>query len=357
MSGQRPPVYAQDYSKSGVKTKYGYFAKVLRPGMSASQIETEIKKLQATSKFVVKLSDPEIQDFINNFEILDSSSMHKQALDAGLDALILRSKTTQYMAVAIGGVGPVLDVNTAVTEGLKFRSESANYGFSVYELLALKSFFDPLKNKYNQDVIEIFAHSKGVPIGQGLFGDMKLSGGADRVNLVFGLSPAGWNSTFIDNPIAEKIKLTSKLIDLDILAYAKSIYEAVNEDASGKMLSFGVVGDRVTGRGSFSHYFTDNNKYFGTYRELLDDRAFTVPHNAGTAGRLLGISLNNAAPLFMPSPALLLQARTDGEIVVIGRKTIKAITPRVVDPRTRVLLPKGLRLQTQGDLAITVTVH
>lgn len=344
MTGEPAPIYARDYQVSAVQARYGYYASVLRPGMSADQQRAAIKAIQTNPTFVADLSDIEIKQFIDNFEVVASSSQHPSAAATGLDAIVLRSRTTQNLLVSFGGVGPFQNVNTALGEGKNLLLDTSRYGFPVAELLAFKSFFDPLLIQYPNDVIDIVGHSKGGVLSSALYGDLLISGAASRVNLVFQLSPVGFNTAFYDNSLAANLNVAIGAADAQYLAYARSIISALRSDDNNNIVSFGAVDDPLAGTGSYPS-ISNNTSYFGFYRELLNDGARAVPHNANTAARLLGINLNNGDPLFVPSPALIAQLRDEGQpgdIIVTARKIKKVVNvrgygdtllnPLIVDP-------------------------
>lgn len=287
MSGEPAPIFARDYQVSAVQARYGYYASVLRPGMSAAQIRTAINSIQSKPGFVASLSQSEITQFINNFEIVASSSQHLQAAATGLDALVLRSTTTQNLLVAFGGVGPFENFSTTFGEGKDLILDTSRYGFPVKELLAFKTFFDPLLIQYPQDVIDIVGHSKGGLLSSALYGDLLISGAAARVNLVFQLSPVGFNTAFFDNPLAAELNVAIGAANPEYLAYARSILGALKSDDASNIVSFGAENDPLAGPGSLTSV-SSSTTYFGYYRELLNDGARSVPHNANTVERLFG---------------------------------------------------------------------
>ncbi len=356
MSDAQAPLFARDYQRSAVQARYGYYASVLRPNMTRMDFESEIRKLQQTSGFVTSLSQTEINDFYNNFEIIASSSEHPDAAATGLDALVLRSRSTENILVAFGGVGPFENIDTTLGEGKDLTIDSSLYGFPVAELLAFKTFFDPLLQEFPNDIIDITGHSKGGLLSSALYGDLLLAGEANRVNLVFQLSPVGFNTNVFDSPLLADLNSALGIIDPEQLAYAADVVGALRADAGNKIVSFGAEDDPLAGPGSGTFLISNNNTYFGFYRELINDGLRSVPHNAGTAARLLGIPENNTAPLFVPSPALIAGLRDgyeDGVIVVTGQR-IKKITKgdlstRVTDPDTGLLLPRGLRPRQAGE--------
>lgn len=70
------PVFARDYTKSAVQARYGYYASVLRPGMTKTEFRNAIVSIQNTTgsfwdggTFVTKLNDDEIDEFYNRYEI------------------------------------------------------------------------------------------------------------------------------------------------------------------------------------------------------------------------------------------------------------------------------------------------
>lgn len=147
----QPPAFAQDYAPSAVQARYGYFASVLRPGMSKEAIKTAINDFQRINKsffdqgrVVATLTKSEIDQFNDKYEIVASSSQLSPSSSTGLDALVLRERGVQHLVVAFGGVGPFQNFTALLGEGKDLSLQAAYNSFPVRELLAFKSLFDPL---------------------------------------------------------------------------------------------------------------------------------------------------------------------------------------------------------------------
>ena len=351
------PVYARDYYQQAIEARYGYYARALRPGMTRLEFTNAVVDLQTTTNFVTRLDATEISAFYDNYEVIASTSQHPDAAATGLDALILRSRTSQRLLVSFGGVGPFQDLNTSVGEGGSLISEMGSYGFPVSELLAFKQFADPIFAQYSSDIISIVGHSKGGALSTALYGDLILQGLDQRVDLVFELSPVGIDVNSLR--LGEAFNSLSLYTDEE-LEYALAVVEALQNGDVAKIVAFGAENDPLAGPGSLTDLLAPlvGLDYFGYYRELISDIPVqNVPHNANNAGSLLLRDFNNTAPLFTPRPALIAGLREqagaldgDNVIIVIGRRqNSDADFVRIVDPRTGARLPIGLRPPEAGE--------
>ncbi|MFM7858284.1 MAG: hypothetical protein ACKO96_41800, partial [Flammeovirgaceae bacterium] len=314
------------------------------------------------NRFVAELLPDEITEFYNRYEVVASSSQLPSSVAGGLDALVLRDRNTQNLLVAFGGVGPFQNYDTATGEGVDLLAQSDLYGFPVRELLAFKTLFDPLLTQFPNDVIDIVGHSKGGVLASALYGDLLLSNNGSRVNLVFQASPVGFDPYLFESPLLARLNQALGLLDPETFAYAKSIYDAlIDAEESGetrKIVSFGAENDPLAGPGSLSAG-EGLSRYFGVYRQLTSNISPLYSHNVNSLGRLLNERFNNTSPLWIPSPALLGAIRNDGQpgdIIVTGRRIKKVITERVIDPRTGVLLPSGLRPRTSDEPGTATSV-
>lgn len=117
MSEGQPIRRPRDYADAAVTARYGYYASVLRPGLSRDQVQERIAELQdwvpppGQGRFVARLTPAEVNDFYDRYEIVTSSHQDPSIASTGLDAVVLRSRTTNALFVSIGGVGP-FNLNT-----------------------------------------------------------------------------------------------------------------------------------------------------------------------------------------------------------------------------------------------------
>ncbi|AWW75330.1 hypothetical protein CD351_12915 [Erythrobacter sp. KY5] len=353
------PGSPSDYQQASVFARYGYYASVLRPGMTPAQITSAIQSLQQTSGgplnqgFVTSLSPSEIQYFIANYEIVGSSSTNGENNRSGLDAVVLRSRTSQELVISIGGVGPY---DLDVAEGAKLLAQSSVYGFDMGEFLALKALVDPFIALYPDDVINIFSHSKGSQLSTIYAADLNIAGFGERINGIFQFSPAGIDIRGFESPIfrGALFALLGDAVDPELVALADSYIAWLEEGNLERVISFTADGDLVVGESSVVGLLT---KIYGPSIVLNNDATGTdfyqFAHNINTVGRLLGLDINdfpinNLAPLRVGNEIVDTE---DNVIIVTGyrRRVNLDSVARVVDPRTGVLLPYGLRPRTEGE--------
>lgn len=353
------PGSPSDYQQASVFARYGYYASVLRPGMTPAQITSAIQSLQQSSggplnqTFVTSLSPSEIQHFIASYEIVGSSSTNGENNRSGLDAVVLRSRTSQELVISIGGVGPY---DLDVAEGLKLLAQSEVYGFDMGEFLALKALVDPFIALYPNDIINIFSHSKGSQLSTVYAAHLNIAGFGERINGIFQFSPAGIDIRSFESPLfrAAIYALFGDAVDPELVALADTLIAWLEEGNLERVISFTADGDLVVGESSYVGSLT---KIYGPSIVLNNDATgidfYRFAHNINTVGHLLGLDINdfpinNLAPVRVGDE---LVDTEDNVIVVTGyrrRVNLDSVT-RVVDPRTGVLLPFGLRPRTEGE--------
>lgn len=383
------PVYFKDYAPAAVTARYGYFASVLKPGMTDEQIRRALSSFSdshlGNDQVFTPLSPEEIEAFISNYTIVASTGDPAFNRSSGLDAVILRSKTNAELTVSIGGVGPTNNIGLAEI-GVTYAVTDL-YGFEIFEFRDLQRLFSGIGPEYNGDIINIYGHSKGAQLASVFYADLIRSGQSGRVNGVFEFSGLGVNTDPLHFPIisdAIDSALYGSNFDPAIAAEARQLLKILEDGqvsgANNKIVGFTADADQVVGglspaagwtRYGLQYSVPSTEPIFGgknTFLGINKDRLFYA-HALLELERFMRASANNQTPLPDTRPMLIGRPLEDqaGDIVVVGRRIRQtggaSAGVRQRDPITGIYLPRGLTLkdarskQAQDQSGRTVEYH
>lgn len=147
-----------DYAQAPKLTKYAYFARALKPGMSPAEIRNAI--LTNPSPFASRPTDVEINLFTTRYQITASSSEVRFGFSSGLDALILKDTITGDIVAISAGVGPAaLDL---LTEGSEVFAKTPLLGANLGQFDDFYMMLQGVRQNDPNSLIQLFGHSQGV---------------------------------------------------------------------------------------------------------------------------------------------------------------------------------------------------